>query len=322
MQIRQKSSEMTTSPQNFTKFLLLCMIITFFYLLHLKRSSPRRHQVKFLEQNSCSFDDRFDLSDKIKEIELIDLNPNKYDCKIKLEDEEIVNRCKKNVLLQDRGISPLPAFLTPPPPSHTAEHDKLQLKYQRRVSEGGCSFPKGMWRKPINSRCTIVTMAEIGNYRPNDLILDWGSGCGHQATWMTRLYGVRVIGVDINGAAIRWAEKHSIGTFYYTNALNLTWIPDNTFDHFFSFAAVYYVPPSDKCRFGKEVARILKPQGTALFGWLNADMAFGFQPKSVWDCVGEIDGVKMSIYDDIDLWGSPELSNKNSYSVILKINGK
>ena len=75
-------------------------------------------------------------------------------------------------------------------------------------------------------------------------------------------------------------------------------------------------------RFGKEVARILKPQGSALFGWLNADMVFGFQPKSVWDCVGEIDGVNMSIYDDIDLWGSPELSNKNSYSVILKINRK
>ena len=51
-------------------------------------------------------------------------------------------------------------------------------------------------------------------------------------------------------------------------------------------------------------------------------MAFGFQPKSVWDCVGEIDGVNMSIYDDKDLWGSPELSNKNSYSVILKINEK
>ena len=312
---------MRTTQKYFTIFLLLCLSITFFYILHLNIRSSRQYQITFLEQNSCLINS-LALSDMITEIQVVDLNPNKYDCNIKLKDEEIVNNCKKNLLLQDRRFSPWPDFLTPPPPSHTAEHDQLQLKYQRRVSEGSCSLPKGMWRLPINSRCTIVTMAEIGNYRPNDLILDWGSGCGHQATWMTRLYGVRVIGVDINGAAIRWAEQHSIGTFYYTNALNLTWIPDNTFDHFFSFAAVYYVPPSDKCRFGKEVARILKPQGTALFGWLNADMAFGFQPKSVWDCVGEMDGVNMSIYDDIDLWGSPELSNKNSYSVILKINRK
>ena len=64
----------------------------------------------------------------------------------------------------------------------------LQQKYDRRVlEEDGCLFPKGMWGHPFNSRCTIVTMATIGNYQPNDLILDWGSGCGHQATTMTRL---------------------------------------------------------------------------------------------------------------------------------------
>ena len=312
---------MKTVRTCFTIFLIIFLSITFFYQFQWSNDRSKRYDITVLEQSSC-ITNSFKLSDTIKEIKLVNLNPNKYDCKIKLKDEEIVNKCQKNLHLQDRHISLRPEVLRPPPPSHTAEHDKLQLKYQRRVLDGSCSLPNGMWRLPLNSRCTIVTMAEIGNYRPYDLILDWGSGCGHQATWMTRLYGVSVIGVDINGAAVRWAEKHSIGTFYYTNALNLSWIPDNTFDHFFSFAAVYYVPPPDKCRFAREVARILKPQGSALFGWLNADMVFGFQPKNVWDCVGEIDGVNMSIYDDKDLWGSPDISNKNSYSVILKINRK
>ena len=86
---------------------------------------------------------------------------------------------------------------------------------------------------------------------------------------------------------------------------------------------MYYVPPKDICHFGKEVVRILKPQGTALFGWLSGiySRPFGLQPKSVWDCVGDIDGVSMNIYEDKDLWRSPGdlISNTNSYSVILKI---
>ena len=106
----------------------------------------------------------------------------------------------------------------------------------------------------------------------------------------------------------------------------MSWIPDSIFDHFFSFAAVYYVPPKDICHFGKEVVRLLKPQGTALFGWLSGiySRPFGLQPKSVWDCIGDIDGVSINIYEDKDLWRSPGdlISNTDSYSVILKVNRK
>ena len=138
-----------------------------------------------------------------------------------------------------------------------------------------------------------------------------------------RLYNVRVIGIDLNEAAVNWAQKHSLGKFYATNGINLSWIPDNTFDHFFSFAAIYYVHPDDVCQFGREVVRILKPKGTALFGWLSGiySKPFGNQPKEVWDCISNIDGVEMSIYEDEDLWQSPGdlISNTESYSVILKV---
>ena len=140
---------------------------------------------------------------------------------------------------------------------------------------------------------------------------------------LNRLYGVRVIGLDLNKASIEWARKHSIGKFYATDAVNLGWIPDNTFDHFFSFAAVYYVHPNDICKFGKEVVRILKPGGTALFGWLSGIYSnpFGTQPKSVWDCVKQLPGINVTIYDDKDLWKSPGdlISNTGSYSVIIQL---
>ena len=127
----------------------------------------------------------------------------------------------------------------------------------------------------------------------------------------------------MNQAAVNWAQDHSIGKFYATNGVNLSWIPDNTIDHFFSFAAVYYIHPDDVCQFGKEVIRILKPQGSALFGWLSGiySKPFGYQPKTVWDCISKMDGVKMTIFDDDELWQSPGdlISNSGSYSVILKI---
>ena len=143
------------------------------------------------------------------------------------------------------------------------------------------------------------------------------------SSFHVRLYGVKVIGIDLNEAATNWARKHSLGIFYNTNGGNLSWIPDQTFNHFFSFGAVCYIKPVDVCKFGKEVVRILKPKGTALFGWLNSKYGqpYGYQPKTVWDCIKNMSGVETTIHDDHDLWKSPGnlISNTGSYSVILKV---
>ena len=89
---------------------------------------------------------------------------------------------------QIRRFLPFKHLLSNLMEENNTRYKVLQQKYDRRVlEEDGCLLPKGMWGHPFNSRCTIVTMATIGNYQPNDLILDWGSGCGHQATTMTRL---------------------------------------------------------------------------------------------------------------------------------------
>ena len=127
-------------------------------------------------------------------IKLVDLNPNKHLCRFDLSDDQIIEQCMNHTMnynelkLLRYDNSPV---LSISPPLMVLEMDNrdeiLQEKYSRRVlEENGCLLPKGMWGNPFNSRCTIVTIAKIGNYKPNDLILDWGSGCGHQATWMTR----------------------------------------------------------------------------------------------------------------------------------------
>ena len=111
---------------------------------------------------------------------------------MEVSDDDIIAHCRNQTsYLYDATFDDWSLTLSIPP-KHLLEKNtrdkELQQKYDRRVQkEDGCLFPKGMWGNPFNSRCTIVTMASMGNYKPNDLILDWGSGCGHQATTLSRL---------------------------------------------------------------------------------------------------------------------------------------
>jgi len=185
----------------------------------------------------------------------------------------------------------------------------------------------------------------MAQYRRGDVVLDFGSGCGHQATLLTQLFGVHVIGIDVNRIATQWAREHSVGEFHLTNGKDLTWIPDQAIDHLFSFAAVYYVPPEDLCQFSRGVIRILKPGGTALFGWLYGQWAMqypdwrerGFpevtdkdakarlQPQQLFDCLLLDTSVDVQIIDDSNFWSQNTkaakteiISNSDTFSVLLR----
>ena len=136
--------------------------------------------------DSCVSSTNLVPNEKTKYTKVIDLNPNRHDCKLNLSDKKIIQQCQTNISLLKGLEFKYPSFKPLSASSSKQGQHELQGKYQRRVLDGGCSLPKGMWGNPFNSRCTLVTMATIGKYQPNDLILDWGSGCGHQATWMTR----------------------------------------------------------------------------------------------------------------------------------------
>ena len=140
----------------------------------------------YSELDSCVKSANLLPNEKTKYTKVIDLNPNGHDCKVNFSDKEIIQKCQINISSLSEEEFKWPSFKPFSASLPRQDQHKLQSKYQRRVRDGGCSLPKGMWGNPFNSRCTLVTMATIGRYQPNDLILDWGSGCGHQATWMTR----------------------------------------------------------------------------------------------------------------------------------------
>ena len=231
------------------------------------------------------------------DLRAMDLNPNKHSCRVESSDGQILAECRKRAAAAPEKTTWISLDNAPVIKAIAKEDVDLQAKYKMRVAQGQCDTSKGMWGNPFNSRCTILTMAKMGPYLPGQTVLDWGTGCGHQATFMTKQYGVRVVGIDLNAAAIEWAKKHSAGRFVGPiDGTDLSWVPDASFDHFYSFGTVFYVRPKLMCAFGKEVARILKPGGTALFGWMDGiySRPFGRLQKSNFDCVKALPDVDVT----------------------------
>ena len=255
----------------------------------------------------------------------VNLNPRGSSCRVEESDAEILAMCRRTKVA---ARTPWPSLDHMPILEAVSEENiGWQAKYKKRVeTEGGCEQSKGMWGNSFNSRCTILTMAKIGPYLPGQTVLDWGTGCGHQATFMTKNLALRVVGIDMNAAAVEWAKNHSAGQFVGpVDGTDLTAVPDASFDHFYSFATVYYVQPKQMCNFGKEVARILKPGGTALFGWMNGrySQPYGSFKESNFDCVKALPDVHVTtpkegaggLYtekaDDL-------ISSCNTYAVVMR----
>ena len=295
-----------------------------------------------------------------KKVRIFDLRVPGLGCPVSYAPEGLVARCRKSLEFHSpsRGYNRLTGIQVPPfrkiefeikagAKIFRTNHERSTKKYQQRVQKKNqCDQPKGMWGNPLNHDCIIKTIGIMAQYRPGDLVLDWGSGCGHQSTLMTQLFDVDVIGLDVTEAAVHWAQEHAIGTFYYSNGLDLSWAPKDTFDHFFAFASILYVPGALMCAFGREVVRILRSGGTAFFGWLNNrngklgvfekesnQTYYEELPKNTWSCLHDV--AYVDVIDDVLLWranaqepsterASAErvyhnfLTDKNSYSVFLR----
>ena len=290
-----------------------------------------------------------------KKVRILDLRVPGQRCPVSYAPEHLVARCRESLEFHSpsRGYSRLTGIQVPPfrkiefeieadAKIFSTNHERATKKYRERVEKyNQCDKPKGMWGNPVNHYCIIKTIGIMAQYRPGDLVLDWGSGCGHQSTLMTQLFDVDVIGLDVTEAAVRWAQEHAIGTFYYSNGLDLSWVPNDTFDHFYAFGSVMYVPATSICAFGREVVRILRSGGTAFFGWLNHvagkllviekesnQKYYGTLPKNTWSCLHDV--AYVDVIDDVLLWRANAhepntesvyhnfLADEDGYSVFLR----
>ncbi len=124
------------------------------------------------------------------------------------------------------------------------------------IRRGATSLPKAAMRKVIQSHCLGKT------------VLDYGCGPGNIALKCAKNYGAQsVVGIDCSDAAIeqahRRAEERGIrnATFRVADA-EATGFADDTFDLVCGTGILHHL---NLTRSVSEIARILKPGGTAVF---------------------------------------------------------
>ena len=85
-------------------------------------------------------------------------------------------------------------------------------KYAGRAAKGQCNAGNGVWGGDYSdSYWCLMEWAGREHYAVGDRVLDWGSGCGHKASWMRIHFGVDVYGLDLGAGAVEWANSHSLG---------------------------------------------------------------------------------------------------------------
>eukprot|EP01084_Bolivina_argentea_P097562 175386_1 len=156
------------------------------------------------------------------------------------------------------------------------------IRYQQRAEESKCANGEfGMWLYAglAQQKCYfLLGMSRISNLKPNQLVLDWGAGCGHQIFWLYQYFGAFGVGLDL----IDGNKQYAMNTFHKNGPLveycsgdasDLSFLSNNSFQHIYSIAGVYHIEETDKqCSLIlNHFIRLLKPGGTIWMGWNGAD---------------------------------------------------
>jgi len=202
----------------------------------------------------------------------------------------------------------------------------LNTEYFHRAKGGHCNVAKGMWKDASvvpALRCKYEAVANLFKLSANDVVLDWGAGCGHALDIIAKEYSLLALGLDLVDENVEWATdnmKH-IKKTCLTDGSDLSFIKADSLDAFLSNGAVHHLPQTSQCRLMKDhVLRVLRPGGCAWFGWQGVEGS-GSEPavnEDFWrsECfsLGE---ASVFTENELKAFGTNEFKSSNAYSLFV-----
>jgi len=177
-------------------------------------------------------------------------------------------RSKLTPALQERvlGVSGLPA----------TSSDHLQCPKPTEVDEAiqkdarsSCSKPQGTLESAAATRCKFEAAARAMDLQRGAAVFNWGAGCGHELAWLRANYEIAGFGCGHAHDDAQWARRHGIAKICTGGCMDLSYIPEGSFHHVVSNAAMHHLLAQAQCDVvTKDIARILTTPGSA---WLGAN---------------------------------------------------
>ena len=153
-------------------------------------------------------------------------------------------------------------------------YDQTEVHYRMFWKfEEALGLHYGIWSEGIKNLKEAVLntnklLAELGEIKSTDVVLDAGCGVGGSAIYLAKKIGCKVTGITLSekqaATATAFAEKHGVNQLVTFKAMNyiLTTFEDNTFDVVWAIESMQTA--INKSDFLKEAKRVLKPGGKIL----------------------------------------------------------
>jgi SAM-dependent methyltransferase len=151
------------------------------------------------------------------------------------------------------------AGVTVPVPLTDDWHTLPELENIRRISGPVATQETHLWGGVV-SAWKVYQMT--GDASP---VLDWGVGAGRVAVPLRRLFGVEVLGVDVDEVNVRWCQENlpdvpvSLSTLY--PPLDF---PDNHFAAVYGISVMTHLQRDTQLVWLRELRRVLQPGGVAI----------------------------------------------------------
>eukprot|EP00331_Platyophrya_macrostoma_P012714 CAMPEP_0176411050 /NCGR_PEP_ID=MMETSP0127-20121128/3393_1 /TAXON_ID=938130 /ORGANISM="Platyophrya macrostoma, Strain WH" /LENGTH=192 /DNA_ID=CAMNT_0017790607 /DNA_START=21 /DNA_END=599 /DNA_ORIENTATION=+ len=159
----------------------------------------------------------------------------------------------------------------------------------------------------------IASMARI---KPNDRILDWGSGCGTMLNYFHLKFNTSGIGIDLTEPAVQHSVHHAQPRqqFCHMDGSNMRPFPSESFDAIVSWATLYHIRRTlVQCDVVHHFVRTLKPGGVAYVGHLRTEKTQEYWKKG--RCRHE--NATIVRYRDFKTFHQPSWKRHQFFSVIV-----